>query len=86
MLMPPPPVMPGGSKTGMRAVGVVIADMAFRVILGCVGALAFGSTMAFREVAGRGGSRRVVCEDNVHATKASAVLTPERAPGGHFDM
>jgi hypothetical protein len=42
MLIPPAPVLPGGSRTGIHAVLVVVAALVFRVTLGCLGVLAFG--------------------------------------------
>ncbi|MBY0289051.1 MAG: hypothetical protein K2X52_18230 [Mycobacteriaceae bacterium] len=59
--------------------------MAFRVTLGCIGALAFGSTMVFQELAGCGAGRRVVDEDDTIAAMADPVLTLQRVPGGHLD-
>jgi hypothetical protein len=42
MLIPPAPVLSGGSRTGIHAVLVAIAAVVFRVALGCLGVLAFG--------------------------------------------
>lgn len=82
MLIPPPPVLPDDSRTGMHAVLVVIGALVFRVTLGCLGALAFGV-----RIFSHSPSSAAVTSSNQtrEPTEPDAVPTLERA-AAHLDV